>query len=58
MPRATKTITISLPPEVVGQINFLTKKEGRTRTEVLREALKEATFESNHFDIYGIIPNI
>ena len=40
MPRTTKTITISLPPEVVGQINSLTKKEGRTRTEVLREALR------------------
>lgn len=40
MPRTTKTITISLPPEVVGQINSLTKKEGRTRTEVLCEALR------------------
>jgi len=40
MPRITRTITISLPPETLEQIERITKEEGRTRSELLREAVR------------------
>lgn len=40
MPRTTKTITISLPPDMMGMVDYLAKKEGRTKSELLREALR------------------
>ena len=40
MPRVTKTVTLSVPPEMDRKINALMKKEGRTRSELLREALR------------------
>ena len=38
--RTTKTITISVPPEMDEQIDELMRLEGRTRSELLREALR------------------
>ncbi len=40
MARITKTITISLPPEMAEKIEELMKKEGKTRSELFREALR------------------
>ena len=40
MGRTTKTITISVPPEMDEQIEDLMRLEGRTRSELLREALR------------------
>ena len=40
MGRTTKTITISIPPEMEAQIQELMRLEGRTRSELLREALR------------------
>jgi CopG family transcriptional regulator/antitoxin EndoAI len=40
MARITKTVTLSLPPEMDKKISALMKKEGRTRSELLREALR------------------
>ena len=40
MARATKTVTLSLPPEMDKKINVLLRKEGRTRSELFREALR------------------
>ena len=40
MGRTTKTITISVPPEMDTQIQELMRLEGRTRSELLREALR------------------
>ena len=40
MGRTTKTITISIPPEMDTQIQELMRLEGRTRSELLREALR------------------
>ena len=40
MARVTKTVTLSLPPEMDKKISALMKKEGRTRSELLREALR------------------
>ena len=40
MGRSTKTITISVPPEMMTQIDEMMRLEGRTRSELLREALR------------------
>ena len=40
MSRTTKTITVSLPPDLVAMMEDLCREEGRTRSELLREALR------------------
>ncbi|MDI6591956.1 MAG: ribbon-helix-helix domain-containing protein [Patescibacteria group bacterium] len=40
MPRTTNTITLSLPPKLTKKIEKLMKEEQRTRSELLREALR------------------
>ena len=40
MARTTRTISISIPPEMEAQIEELMRVEGRTRSELLREALR------------------
>lgn len=40
MGRTTRTITLSLPQEMVDKIEELMKAEHRTRSELLREALR------------------
>ncbi len=39
MPRTTKTITFSLPPEMADRVNGVMKQQGRSRSEFLREAV-------------------
>ena len=39
MPRTTKTITFSLPPEMADRVNEVMKQQGRSRSEFLREAV-------------------
>lgn len=39
MPRTTKTITFSLPPEMADRVNEVIKQQGRSRSEFLREAV-------------------
>ena len=39
MPRTTKTITFSLPPEMADRIDVVLKQQGRSRSEFLRDAL-------------------
>jgi len=39
--RTTKIQTISLPPEMVKQIEKIIKEEGMTKSELFREALRE-----------------
>ncbi len=39
--RATKVVTVSLPPGLLKDMERLTKEEGRTRSELFREALRE-----------------
>ena len=39
MPRTTRTITFSLPPEMAERVDEVMKQQGRTRSEILREAL-------------------
>jgi metal-responsive CopG/Arc/MetJ family transcriptional regulator len=52
MPRTTKTITLSLPPEMVDKIEELMKEEGGTRSELLREALRRYAEEQEMKKIY------
>lgn len=40
MGRTTRTITLSLPQEMVDKIEELMREEHRTRSELLREALR------------------
>ena len=40
MARTTKTISLSLPPEMANKIEKLMQEDGRTRSELLREALR------------------
>ncbi len=35
-----QTMTISLPPEMVKEVDRVRRKEGRTRSELMREALR------------------
>ena len=39
MPRTTKTITFSLPPEMADWVDDVVKQQGRSRSDVLREAV-------------------
>ena len=52
MGRTSKTITLSLPPEMVDKIEELMKEEGRTRSELLREALRRYAEEQEMKKIY------
>ena len=39
MPRTTKTITFSLPPEMAERLDEVMQQQGRSRSEFLREAV-------------------
>ena len=39
MPRTTKTITFSLPPEMADRLDEVMQQQGRSRSEFLREAV-------------------
>ncbi len=43
--RNTKTITFSLPPEMAEQVQEVMREEGRTMSELIREALRKYTEE-------------
>lgn len=40
MVRVTVTFSISLPPEMAAELEEIRKKEHRTRSELIREALR------------------
>ena len=39
MPRTTKTITFSLPPEMAERLDEVTQRQGGSRSEFLRDAV-------------------
>ena len=39
-PRKSKVITFSMPPEMAAEVQRIVQKEGRTMSEVIREALR------------------
>ena len=47
MPRTTSTLTISLPPAMLKELERVRKQEHRTRSELMREALR--TYFSGRF---------
>ena len=40
MPRTSRTITFSLPPEMAAKVEDVMREERRTKSELLREALR------------------
>lgn len=40
MPTTRKAITFSMPPEMADQVQDVTREEGRTMSELIREALR------------------
>ena len=40
LPRNTKTITFSLPPEMAQEVQQVMREEGRTMSELIRQALR------------------
>ena len=53
MGRTTQVISISVPPEMTGQIDRLAKDESRTRSELLREALRRYLEEQTWRKIFN-----
>jgi len=52
MGRTTKTISLSIPPEMAKKVKGLMKEEGRTRSELIREALRRYVEEQEWKKIY------
>ncbi len=48
MARVTVTFTISLPPEMAAELEETRKKEHRTRSELIREALRRYVSATTH----------
>ena len=40
LPRNTKTITFSLPPDMAEEVQQVMREEGRTMSELIRQALR------------------
>lgn len=53
--RTTKILSLSLPPELLKQANQVAKNEGRTKSELFREALRRYIQEKKWRDLqnYG-----
>lgn len=52
MARTTKTISFSIPPGMAKKIQELMKEEDRTRSELIREALRRYMEEQEWKKIY------
>jgi CopG family transcriptional regulator/antitoxin EndoAI len=52
MGRITKAVSLSVPPEMAKKIKELMKEEGRTRSELIREALRRYVEEQEWKKIY------
>ena len=48
--RTTDTVTISLPPELAGEVDRLARQEGRTRSELFREAFRQYAERRRRWD--------
>jgi predicted transcriptional regulator len=48
--RTTGTVTISLPPELAVEVDRLANQEGRTRSELLREAFRQYAERRGRWD--------
>lgn len=52
MTRTSKILTLSLPPEMAKQVDEITMEEGRTRSELFREALRRYIEERKWARLY------
>lgn len=48
--RTSGTVTISLPPELAVEVDRLAQQEGRTRSELLREAFRQYAERRRRWD--------
>lgn len=48
--RTTGTVTISLPPDLASEVDRLARQEGRTRSELLREAFRQYAERRRRWD--------
>jgi predicted transcriptional regulator len=48
--RMSGTVTISLPPELAVEVDRLAEQEGRTRSELLREAFRQYAERRRRWD--------
>lgn len=48
--RKTETVTISLTPELAAEVDRLARHEGRTRSELLREAFRQYSLRLQRWD--------
>jgi metal-responsive CopG/Arc/MetJ family transcriptional regulator len=53
--RTNKTLSLSLPPELAREAERIAKREGRTQSEIFREALRRYIQEQRWLDLrrYG-----
>ena len=45
--RTTKLLTVSMPPRLYNMVTKLAKKEDRTKSELIREALRQYVWSRN-----------
>jgi CopG family transcriptional regulator/antitoxin EndoAI len=50
MARDPRTVTVSLPPALLREIDRLAESEGRTRSELFREALRQYMHRIERWD--------
>ena len=52
--RPSQTVTVSLPPELAREVDRAARKEGRSRSEMFREALRQYLARGERWDrIFG-----
>lgn len=53
--RTTKILSLSIPPELLKEAEHIAKKEGRTKSELFREALRRYIQEQKlrELQVYG-----
>lgn len=55
MGRTTKTITFSLPPDMADRVEEIMRQEGRTKSELLREALRRYIEEREWRELFRYV---
>ncbi|MFN2595152.1 MAG: CopG family ribbon-helix-helix protein [Actinomycetota bacterium] len=48
--RPSQTVTVSLPPELAREVDRAARKEGRSRSEMFREALRQYLARRDRWD--------
>jgi len=48
--RPSQTVTVSLPPDLAREVDRVARKEGRSRSEMFREALRQYLARRDRWD--------